>query len=61
MGPSSVICHHISSEQLSGMHNQGDIEQVLVIQRAGDSSAHTPDNLPPEVQSILQEYTDVFC
>lgn len=59
VGNAEVICQHISVEQLAGLHRKGDIEQVLVIQATDTGKKHVTE-VSAEVQSILDEFQDVF-
>jgi hypothetical protein len=59
VGATEVICQHISVQQLSGLHQQGDIEQILVA-KAVTNAEDTDLTVPAEVQSILDQYSDVF-
>jgi hypothetical protein len=40
VGNAKIVCQAISVEQLSGLHRQGDIEQILVIQTVDPSQVN---------------------
>lgn len=62
-GAASIICNFISVERLKGIERKGEIEQILVIRSTASTSdnAGSDSDLPPELQSLLCLYEDVFA
>lgn len=61
IGAAILTCNEISVEQLSGLHRNHDIEQILVIRTADPKEDESVTELPPAIQHILQQYHDVFA
>lgn len=61
MGDKQTVCQEISVDQLVGLSKSDDLEQLFLIRPVTEDCPVDDSQLPPEIQSVISKFQDVFA